>query len=78
MAQPVNVQTIPTNGKIKIMNDSYLHWFIINLDISETATLRHIFSDAVYFLLKSVNEENIALAKAKVKLTFIYIYIYWI
>jgi len=25
MAQPVNVQTIPTNGKIKIMNYSYLH-----------------------------------------------------
>ncbi len=79
-AQPVNVQTIPTNGKIKMMNYSYLYWFIINLDTTETATLRHIFSDATYFLLKSVNEENITLAKAKVKLTFtyIYIYMYWI
>ncbi|CAF2508991.1 unnamed protein product [Rotaria sp. Silwood2] len=34
-------------------------------DSTETATLRHIFSDAAYYLIKSVNEENIGLAKAK-------------
>ncbi|CAF4391107.1 unnamed protein product [Rotaria socialis] len=34
-------------------------------DSSGTATLRHIFSDAVYFLIKSGNEENISLAKSK-------------
>ncbi|CAF1677185.1 unnamed protein product, partial [Adineta ricciae] len=34
-------------------------------DPTETATLRHIFSDAVYFLIKSGNEENISLAKGK-------------
>ncbi|CAF0761482.1 unnamed protein product [Adineta ricciae] len=34
-------------------------------DPTETATLRHIFSDAVYFLIKSGNEENISLAKSK-------------
>ena len=44
--------------------------FSIILDSTETATLRHIFSDAAYFLIKSGNEENISLAKAKVKLLF--------
>jgi hypothetical protein len=39
---------------------------VILLDSTETATLRHIFSDAVYYLIKSGNEENVSLAKAKV------------
>ena len=39
-------------------------------DSTETATLRHIFSDAAYFLIKSRNEENITLAKTKVKSYF--------
>jgi len=34
-------------------------------DGAETATLRHIFSDAAYYLIKSGNEENVSLAKAK-------------
>lgn len=40
--------------------------FSFDLDAAETATLRHIFSDAAYFLIKSGNEENVSLAKAKV------------
>jgi len=36
------------------------------LDAAEPATLQHIFSDASYFLIKSINEENISIAKAKV------------
>jgi hypothetical protein len=57
---------------VKRLNIHYC--LIIILDPTGTATLRHIFSDAVYFLIKSGNEENISLAKAKV--TFIYIYIF--
>ncbi|CAF0999122.1 unnamed protein product [Didymodactylos carnosus] len=34
-------------------------------DGDKVATLRHIFSDACYFLIKSSNEENVSLAKAK-------------
>lgn len=41
------------------------------LDAAETATLRHIFSDAAYFLIKSGNEENVSLAKAKVNSSFV-------
>ncbi len=47
----------------------YLYWFIIK-DSTEPATLRHIFSDAAYFLIKSGNEENISLAKSKVYNSF--------
>jgi hypothetical protein len=39
----------------------YLH-----VDPVETATLRHIFDHAAYYLIKSGNEENVSLAKAKV------------
>ena len=61
------------------MNRQYLRpvrarWDYLNLcnilfstlDAAETATLRHIFSDAAYYLIKSGNEENVSLAKAKV------------
>ncbi|CAF0912888.1 unnamed protein product [Didymodactylos carnosus] len=34
-------------------------------DSDKVTTLRHIFSDACYFLIKSSNEENVSLAKAK-------------
>jgi hypothetical protein len=65
MAQSVDEQTIPTTGMSTRFNFAS-HRLSITLDPTETATLRHIFSDAVYFLIKSGNEENISLAKAKV------------
>ncbi|CAF1117421.1 unnamed protein product [Adineta steineri] len=52
MAQPVHEQTIPTTTTA-------------TTDPAEPATLHHIFSDAVYYLIKSGNEENISLAKSK-------------
>ena len=50
-----------------IIIDACLSFYLgFRLDATETATLRHIFSDAAYFLIKSGNEENVSLAKAKV------------
>lgn len=46
----------------------FLKFVFFCLDGAETATLRHIFSDAAYYLIKSGNEENVSLAKAKVKI----------
>lgn len=64
IAQSANTPIIPTDGKI-IIRIFLIISFIINLDSTEPATLRHIFSDATYFLIKSGNEENISLAKSK-------------
>ncbi|CAF1344883.1 unnamed protein product [Rotaria magnacalcarata] len=59
-----NVPTLMITVKNE-MAQSIREQTIPTTDSSETATLRHIFSDAVYFLIKSGNDENISLAKSK-------------
>lgn len=77
MAQANNDKTTTESGKIKpcclFRNWKFdCFFFIYFQDPAETATLRHIFSDAAYFLIKSRNEENISLAKSKVRLYFFF------
>lgn len=67
MAQMNNDKTTADTGKIKSETRSTIDLMYF-VDPTETATLRHIFSDAAYFLIKSRNEENISLAKSKVRL----------
>ncbi|CAF0719601.1 unnamed protein product [Rotaria sp. Silwood1] len=62
--KPTNIPTLMITVKNE-MAQSIREQAIPTTDSTETATLRHIFSDAAYFLIKSVNEENIVLAKAK-------------
>ena len=40
------------------------------LDAAETATLRHIFSDAAYYLIKSGNEGECFISQSKSKFVF--------
>ncbi|CAF1085586.1 unnamed protein product [Rotaria sordida] len=62
--KPVNVPTLVITVKNE-MAQPIREQAIPTTDSTETATLRHIFSDAAYFLIKSSNEENISLAKTK-------------
>jgi len=64
IAQANHEQIVSPNGKENF--DWNFEFRFVLLDAAEPATLQHIFSDASYFLIKSINEENISIAKAKV------------
>ena len=68
MAKTTNEPTLSTPGHSSSISTHVDRFIALPrlADAAETATLRHIFSDAAYYLIKSGNEENVSLAKAKV------------